>query len=288
MPTLINTDIAGNTFYNYLTPLVKGEAGKSIDNMTAFLNQAIGSSNHLLDAPNFHRYIRFPAPGIETKTGTVSSNASTYRIRVNETVTSFNQYFGGYPRITTGNSSANTTSFESIDGSSGDSSSKFCFRVANSYSFASATFSSNELTTLDSFVYFGWLKEPQYTGNPYPRGLVFLQSQTGTYFRPTTENATGTTALQSAANTITTPSITCSISTPGADTTDVIIRDGVSPNNAIGKLYNCVVLPAACVVGGIYKNTGVDPEGSNQDKFLCIMNWGTKKLGMRIWSEGFV
>lgn len=47
-------------------------------------------------------------------------------------------------------------------------------------------------------------------------------------------------------------------------------------------------MPATCNVGELWRNTGAydgDASASEQDIYLCIMPWGTRKLGMRVWTE---
>jgi hypothetical protein len=290
MANLINT-VDGNVFYNYITPLLKGESGVGTSNLASFFNTAYGASNHAISGTN--RYLRFPASGLETKTGTVTTSATTWRVRFEDAGQS---NIGIFNYLSCGNSSSNSTVTTQLGAGAGynSASSDVVFRVANEYSFCQAVFTSSTLATCAMFVYIGWLKEPSYSGlSTYPRGLtnfVFAPGSSVTNCRITTENNSAVTLISTANNSITNPSITCSISTPGADVTDIVIRDNASPNNAIGKMYNCLSLPNSCNVGEIWKNTGVDPEtggatDNNANKYLVVCPWGGRKLGMRIYTE---
>lgn len=226
--------------------------------------------------------MRSPAPGIETKTGVVAASSSllaNQRILWNTVVYRFyvNSNNG------TGLSQVNTPNYGNVS----TTATPYSFGVANDYSACFVTFSNAELTSVHRFNYLGWLREPVYTGDTYPRGLVALQVPNDVWSRVAVENGTTFSSISTAADSITTPPINCSIVTPGADATDITIRDAASPHNPVGKLWNCIQLPATCNVGELWRNVGVDADGggSEQDVYLCVMPWGTAKLGMRVWTE---
>lgn len=295
MPSLINTDNAGNTFYNYITPVINGETKSSRDiNYTTFLNTAWGGGYCSDSDGAYNFYIRPPAPGIETKTGTVSSTKSTYRFNVGKVFAA--------NAVTTGLAGSTSESHMStgVTYASGFSTSNVTFAVANAYSFIMCTFSANSLLSLQRFSYTGWLRESVYTGSAiYPLGAVSINLwQSGGGSNSSRVNVVGgttTSLLSTAADSITSPPIVC---TPGTDpgdgsetATDIVIRDAAAPNNPVGKLWNCIDLPSSSVVGGLYKNTGNydgDSSESEQDVYLCVMPWGTRKLGMRVWTENVV
>lgn len=292
MPNLINQDSAGNTFYNYITPVIRGESmgvGTQMrSNVSSFLATALGASGGNWIAVFGGYNLRVPAPGLEMKTAPVTGNLDgdarmEYYPFSGEPVTiSSNNVAsgGGYNRV--GVTSSPYT-YNPLD--------KF-FAVINDYAAVSACFSS-DFSTLKRFLYLGWLREPVYTGPGVGvLGLVAIgASGAGSIFtavRPSAENLSDSISLSTAANSITTPPINCSIATPVADATDITIRDAASPHNPVGKLWNCIQLPASCNVGELWRNVGVDADGggSDQDVYLCVMPWGTAKLGMRVWTEG--
>jgi len=293
MTNLINSH-GDNVFYNYRTPLVMGETGAlSTTSLRSFIEAKLpggeGITWSLSGTSGDTLFARLPAPGLEMKTTNVTSLTSPGR-RIEMTAA----FFGA--RVNTSN---NPTTGHSIVGSTVSSLSNdgnnILFAVINDYAVCWAAFSNSTLSTLRAFAYCGWLREPQFTGTSVsPRGLCSIRVQSSvTAVRPTAENTTSATTLSTADNAITNPPITCNIATSGADATDIVIRDGAAPNNAIGKLYNCVSLPNEAVVGQIWKNTGVDPEtglahtSGNTDKYLVVCPWGGRKLGMRIWTEGY-
>lgn len=286
MPNLINTDSAGNVFYNYITPVIKGEAGSDYNaNVLTYYQTALGSSNVFFSFPFL--YVRFPAPGIENKTGTLSG--SNFRVRF---YASTSNAMGNFIQVDTGNANGLGSKVGVDSGGSGISSSTsdLSFKVTNQYATCHALFSSN--MTFKSFCYAGWLREPVYSGATYPRGLVVYQTFSSVLKRVEQENQSTLINLSQSADSITSPPIVCTAGTDPGDgsaiATDIVIRDAASPNHPVGKLWNCIDLPADCVVGSIYRNAGnydADASTSEKDFYLCVMPWGTRKLGMRIWTE---
>jgi hypothetical protein len=41
-------------------------------------------------------------------------------------------------------------------------------------------------------------------------------------------------------------------------------------------------------VGRIYRNTGIDPDGSDNPYWMCVAEIGNERLLMRAWAEGLV
>ena len=77
-------------------------------------------------------------------------------------------------------------------------------------------------------------------------------------------------------------------STPGANTTDLVIRDDASPNRAIGVASNLLKSSLPIPVGQIYRNTGIDPDGSNNPFWLCVGVYGSERILMRVWTQNLV
>jgi len=290
MPNLVNQDSAGNTFYNYITPVLKGESRTSVTNMLdAFFTTAIGAVGTNWNTVGFAYGIRLPASGLEMKTGSgVTWENGNGRLNFSM---SDNRIFG--------NSSNVNSSAYSVFGIQGNTQPPLqntfaSFAVINNFAFVYCRFNP-ALTVFDDFIYAGWLREPVYTGTTVGvRGLTLIRKTVNTLvtYRPLVENSTSSLSLSTAADAITSPPIVC---TPGTDPgdgsetwTDIVIRDAATPNNPVGKLWNCVDAPANYTVGGLYKNVGAyDADGSTseQDIYLCVMPWGERKLLMRVWAE---
>jgi len=280
MPSLINTDNAGNVFFNYVTPVEQGQPGRpnsSILNGLATYFQGPGRCN-----------IRFNAPGLETKSGAITSDI------FNNPAARVTPFFGGTNMgidaimTATGNTNQHFRILSAVNLVSTD----FCFCVANQYSLVAAAFTTQARTTLRSFIYVGWTRENVFGNLLGVIGINYMTPSTLDAQRPQSINGSIGIVLSTAADAITSPPIVC---TPGTDPgdgsetwTDIVIRDAAAPNNPVGKLWNCVDAPANYTVGGLYKNVGAyDADGSTseQDIYLCVMPWGERKLLMRVWTE---
>jgi hypothetical protein len=82
--------------------------------------------------------------------------------------------------------------------------------------------------------------------------------------------------------------ISCQTATPGANTTDLVLRDDEAPNKAIGSVSNLLKTTLNIPVGQIYRNTGVDPDGSNNPRWMCVGKMGSESILMRVWATGLV
>ena len=293
MPTIINQDSAGNTYWGYIDSVL-GNQHITLTNAEVinFLAAAYGLNTNKWNgssdngATNLTYGLRFPVAW-ETKTGAISgsfsagSGVSTIRCGINF-------WTGQYGFCSNNTTGLNWISSYSFSYASAPSPS-FRYMLVNDYSyiFVNVGGGSNGRNTQGFVLYMGWLKNPGYPGNQYPRNFAYMLNSTSA-LRATLVNATGTTNFSTAANSITNPTITCEVATPGADATDIIFRDDTSPNNAIGKPYNMISLPSSFTVGNIYTNNGVDPDGGDNNKWLCVGDWGSRKLGVRVWTEGYI
>jgi hypothetical protein len=153
---------------------------------------------------------------------------------------------------------------------------------------------SNIVNSTYGFVSYGWLSNPIYTRCAYPRNAysLFLNSnQTlrgagrpsaeNTNFRQDFQIPTGTTA-----DSIANYSISCQSTTPGANTTELYLRDNTSPHKAIGYVPNLLKTSLQIPVGEVYPNTGIDPDGSNMDTWICVGVFGSERILMRVWTQG--
>lgn len=279
-----------NTFFNYVNPVDQsgeprtfGGAGWLDDVLTA----AYGNTRSVW-TPTFNTQgaynIRFPVPW-ETLTGDVSSSASIgsgMRGRISNR--------RDFPYTNTTNAD-NTSTFVFLGTDGNTDTAPYTFGVLNKYSFSCVAFTGANRSGNFFFKHFGWAKDRQYTGGVYPRSLIGISSCSNIgYFsagRVSTENGNTATYFLT-----TQPAISCLISTPGANSNDIILQDNISPNNYIGKAWNLIRLPSSAVVGKIYKNTGADPDTGNVETdqkrfYMCVGTWGVggEKFGMRLWTE---
>lgn len=297
MPNLINQDNIGNTYLNYVSNTINSEV-VDIDNynFTSFFTTAFGDNRERFTVGSvgtLHAIaIRFPVAW-ETKTGAISS-FTTAAVPSNARC----MWIPDRADIYLCHSNSSTTLSVTYGTAVGLSNNTYTFAVLNNSSLTVASFSNVGRAVCSWFVHIGWPKSMVYTGSQYIRNFIVIRqsqfqngltSSSSTYMqRPTTENLTTKTDLYTASDTTLNPTISCEVATPDANGTDIIVRDATSPFNYNGKLWNVIRLPSTAVVGKIYKNTGIDPDGSNNSMWLCCGAWGSDKIGMRVWTEGIV
>jgi hypothetical protein len=80
--------------------------------------------------------------------------------------------------------------------------------------------------------------------------------------------------------------VSCQTATPGANITEFYLRDNVAPNKAVGYVPNLLKCSLDIPLGQIYRNTGIDPDGSNIDTWKCVLKIGNESLLMRVWATG--
>jgi hypothetical protein len=290
MTDLINTTFINNkktTFLNYVNPVVQGEpVTRTTGTLSNFLTAQFGVNTSIWSNDGLQRYpIKFPVPWETIGSGSVGTilgggiyypNANTRCVIDTNSSTQ------------RANSSNTNTRVDVAMVGAGTLRSAYGFAVVNDYSLAYVFWDSIS-RTLPYFVYIGWLKGTgsggNYNGSQYPRNFVYICNTVTVAMRINIENATTSQSF-----TVGNPSLSCLISTPGADATDIILRDSISPNNYIGKPWNLIRLPSTAVIGKIYKNTGIDPDTgqveTDQKAFwMCVGTWGTDKIGMRVWTE---
>lgn len=282
MTNLINTiTINGQstTFLNYVNPVVSAESYAMTDaNCRSVLTTAWGASKVVVYS-SFLTALLPPGDLLFTGTAGVHNNR-------------FDMYSFGTIRfenyINSSTNSASRSYVQALDPQFSLSASTHTFGVINPFGFIFASFTSDTRATLNSLILRSWLKNGIFTGNQRTRnvvGLDFVNTGVRTFFRPSVENTTTRLELLTQ-----NPSLLCAIATPGANASEIIVRDSVSPNNYIGQLWNMIMMPSSCVVGKIYKNTGIDPDTgqieTDQKAFwMCLGSWGANKIGMRVWTE---
>ena len=151
---------------------------------------------------------------------------------------------------------------------------------------------SNIVNSTYGFVSYGWLSNPIYTGNTYPRNAysLFLGSTTRFAGRPSAENSPVRQDFQipteTTADSIANYPVSCQTATPGANTTELYLRDNTSPHKAMGYVPNLLKTSLQIPVGQVYRNTGIDPDGSNMNTWICVGVFGSERILMRVWTQG--
>ena len=77
-------------------------------------------------------------------------------------------------------------------------------------------------------------------------------------------------------------SINCQTPTPGADTTDLVLRN--FDNKVVGKVNNFMLTKNLYAIGTVINNTNSDPDGGNNPYWLCLHtnpDWGS--ILVRTW-----
>lgn len=278
----LNIDSIGNRYLGYIDPYkLSTISDTSIANINTLLNSTYGTIGGVwnYDVGGFYG-LRFPV-AFETITGSVGTGfnpgSGTSSVRF-----CYSPYGTGFGFNTT---NATSNLWHSVLSNIARTYTDRAWFVANQRSFCFASFDINR-TVLNRFCWAGWLTDTNYTGTAFPRSFAVIWMALGTYptlsaYRVSIENASNNTTLL----TSNPASIVCQISTPGADATDIILRDSASPNTFAGVADNLIMLPSSVAVGKIYKNNGVDPSGSDNGKWMCVGDWGSNKLGMRVWTE---
>jgi hypothetical protein len=175
-----------------------------------------------------------------------------------------------------------------------------CLDLSNIFGHSSsyywAVLNSHSLSILLSngiFFSCGWLKNPLFPQSAFVQNAYFLWTLGGRAAgRPSVSPVS---SLQNfVLPTATTPDtianypVSCQTATPGANTTEFYLRDNVAPNKAVGYVPNLLKCSLDIPVGQIYRNTGIDPDGSNIDTWKCVAKIGNESLLMRVWATGLV
>lgn len=281
-PNLITSDNVGNYYMGFRSDLF------------AYDTRISGGNN----APNLRDLINQLGSGLAVSN---STSAISFRLpqafdTSNNPTTSSNGRFRENLLYTSNSSSLSNALFYAVTGGGVEfnlSTAGAWYFVVNSFSVSMfrSNVSGNGLDTSNyQFRQVGWAKNPLYTGTNYPLNAYyyFLNSTASLRAggRPTLPNTDTRTALRvptgTSADSIANYSITCQTSTPGANTTDLVLRDDASPNRAIGVASNLLKTSLAIPVGQIYRNTGVDPDGSDNPFWICVGVMGSERILMRV------
>lgn len=160
-------------------------------------------------------------------------------------------------------------------------------------------FEDNLNPNLYFFRSIGFLKNPLYSGIAFPRN-IYQYFLGGSNFpipgasRPGVEN-TGVDSRKAlrisvpgSADPIANYPLSCQIATPGANATDLWLRDHDAPNKAIGVVSNLLKTTLDIPVGQIYRNSGIDPDGSDNPYWICVAKMGNESILMRVFAIGLV
>lgn len=160
----------------------------------------------------------------------------------------------------------------------------YCVLNNFSLNIFSSQFSGNSLSGTSEFRSSGFLKNPLYLGSAFPRNAYSYATQHGGR-RTDLENSNVLKGL-SQSNAIVNYPVSCQVATPGANTTEFYLRDSDPPNKAIGYMSNVLKTSLDIQVGQIYRNTGIDPDGSNNPHWICVGKIGADSILMRVWASG--
>lgn len=285
---LINNDNAGNSYYGWRANnlvYAPDSVGFTADKWQSWINGFFGQTC----VDDQFRLI-LPA-SFETLSLPVSSSRWRFNnSQINTTNSSTNSSSIGY-ELNTGNQLL--TNAQAIG-----STTRAHYAVLNSTSFSifSILISGGQLDTSDaSFASVGWLSNPLYSGSAFPRNAYYFFCQTNNNIdngsgRVSAENSSSVQRLQvpsvGIADSIANYPVNCQTATPGANTTELYLRDNVAPNKAIGYVPNVLKTSLQIPIGQIYRNTGIDPDGSNMDTWLCVGVFGSERILMRVWTQG--
>lgn len=287
---LINNDNVGNSYFGYRTNnliYAPDSVGFTADKWQSWIN---GFFEQTCVDDQFQLIL--PAP-FETLSSPVSSSKWRFSVAfMNATNSSTNNFSvpygikGNIQSLTNAEAIGNTT--------------RAHYAVLNNRSFSIVSMETDGgglKTFTASFASVGWLSNPLYSGAAFPRNAYFLYSRNNSNSasgsgRVSAENSNVLEALRFPDIGITDPianySINCQTATPGANATELYLRDNDAPNKAIGYVPNLLKTNLAIPVGDIYRNTGIDPDGSNVNTWICVGIFGSERLLMRVWTQGLL
>lgn len=144
------------------------------------------------------------------------------------------------------------------------------------------------------FLSIGWLSNPLYFGGAFPRNAytfrLFSNLNQNNAFRAAMENTNTSQDFivpkSLSANSIANYPVSCQIATPGANVTELYLRNDDASNKAMGYVPNLLKTSLQIPVGQVYRNTGIDPDGSNNPYWICVGIYGSERVLMRMWGSG--
>lgn len=294
----INQDNFGNTYFNYWDALTNGFVGHQLGGVfNNFLQAAFGTGRWAAgnpSSPSFERWFAF-TPNNSDESISSATTGSLFRFYAD--LMSNAHDVAAIVNSNTGNSLTSVSLNGGFVNYIPNENTDYFYAVANNRSLVMGVIKRDISTggfdpTNWRLLYLGWLKNPGFGFSLRTRNCSALHYTYGTgngpaalsgvAFRPAQENQ-----ITPSSYGISNYSITCTNSTPNPSTTDLVLRDSVSPNFAIGSCYNLLKSSANVDVGKIYDIPNLVDGNNEQRRFLCVGNWGSEKLLMRIWTEGF-
>lgn len=289
---LINQDTAGNSYYgwrannyNYAPGSLDMTATNCVNWINGFFGQTCAFTNGIR-GPAAQFSLILPT-GFESLT--LPATSSKFRFNklgisdtnTNPATTSMNvQYCGEH------------LCFDFMENLWQVNINRITFAVLNSQSLN--IFSSNVDFTQPVFFSIGWLKNSLYSGVGFVRSAYYFWQFVGVRGagRPFGENTSITRNFVTTAETTVNPlvnyPVSCQTTTPGANATEFYLRDNVAPNKAIGYMPNILKSSLNIPVGQVYKNTGIDPDNSNNPYWICVGKMGNESTLMRAWASGLL
>lgn len=284
-PNLQNVDNVGNYYMGFRSNLFAYDTRLANGNLAPALRDLINLMEPGLAVSDTTSTLGFKLPQ-SFDTTNKPTNPNEGRFRNGSFSASNGTTLGSYINYTVGGAS---DSFKL-----GQSGAWYFVVNSTSVSMFNSTVSGNALTPSSGYFFrqVGWIKNPLYVGNNYPLNAYYLflnsinNGRGGG--RPELPNNTTRTVLRvpgtSAFDSVANYSITCQTATPNANTTDLVIFDNLAPNRAIGVASNLLKTSLAIPVGQIYRNTAVDPDGSDNPFWLCVGEYGSERILMRVWT----
>jgi hypothetical protein len=282
-------DNLGNHYYNSFNGLINQFTSVGIPNLSEHYTAALGNRYHYTGNNDRNSFFIFSNPNDEGLPVTSSSwrwairDPSNWVSHIFGGFNGFSQTFPNVRHVSPTNGSTLTLPSGSMFNAGGSHNNMIA--VTNQFSTAWFTWtsSSQDLTgiTSSNFIYMGYTKDSLYTtASNYIQGQVCLSlPSSGTPYigRPgigTWYNChTGTTANHS---------ITCEVTNPSADTTDLVPREADSNNKGIGRCWNLLRSPTSHPIGTILRNSTTDPDGSNNPFWVCVAPLAGGSVLMRL------
>lgn len=290
---LINTDNVGNSYYGWRTNnliYAPDSVGSTTTQLANWINNFFGQTcaspsptTLQIILPTSFESLTLPATSSKYRFGyddASSTNNETSSSKIN------------YPGIQN-----NIRSLYDSNYLSTESSSRAFYGVLNNRSLSIFSIERNgqDLTSNNfCLVSFGWLLNPIYSSSAFPRNayiLILHSSSTRIQgFRPSAENSSVVRHFQipqlPEADPIANYPVSCQTATPGANTTELYLRDNTSPYKAMGYVPNLLKTSLEIPVGQVYRNTGIDPDGSDMNTWICVGVFGSERILMRVWTQG--
>jgi hypothetical protein len=285
---LINNDNVGNSYYGWASnnlDFAPESLGFTATQCADWINVFFGQSCAFANSTTFNLIL--PVSFESLSLPATASKFRFHRLGISSTI--------GNPSMTGMDSQYCAVNCLDLVTNMFGRSSTYYWAVLNSHSLSILAYS---YTSAYPFGFFscGWLKDPLFPQSAFVQNAYYFYTFTpDSNFRGAGRPSLGANATQNFVlpeatipNSIANYPVSCQIATPGANTTEFYLRDNVAPNKAVGYVPNLLKCSLDIPVGQIYRNTGIDPDGSNIDTWKCVAKIGNESLLMRVWATGLV